>query len=103
MVWPTARRTPEGVGGSLPGRRRARPPSDEHGLGFPRRLLRRLLADQFAQPGDLPQTPDPILQVLPEAQPQLPARLLQAGERVPATPTRLTARRTADLPLLDVL
>src|SRR5665213_1162534 len=62
----------------------------------------RLLSDQFCQPRNLPQPTHPIPQVRPETHPQLPARLLQAGERVSAASPHVVARAAAYLPRLRV-
>src|SRR5437899_12882349 len=80
----------------------ARVPSDEHGFDRHRMLLRRPLADQLGETWDRAQPPDPILQVTPEVDSQLPTGLLQAGKRIPATTPRGAARAAADLALLDI-
>src|SRR5262245_4601962 len=61
------------------------------------------LADLFGESRDHAATFEAVLEVLPEPYPQLPARLLQARERIPAPPTRLAARAAAYLPLLHVI
>src|SRR5207237_986237 len=45
----------------------------------------------------------PVLEIGPEVHAQLPARLLQTGERVPRLTARLAPRAPADLPLLHVV
>src|SRR4051795_3087982 len=80
-----------------------RPSFDGHGGDRCRLLLPGPLPDQFGQPRDLAEPAHPVAQVVPEVHPQLAARLLQAGERIPAAPPRRAARAAADLALLDEL
>src|SRR5438270_12806425 len=73
------------------------------GPGLPGRHLLRLLSDQLRPAGDWAGTPHAVLKIGPEVHSQPPARLLEAGERVPRRAARLTPRAPADLPLLDVV
>src|SRR5215217_4018614 len=75
----------------------------QHGWGFPGGGLLCLLADLIRQPRDLTQAAHAIVKILPEVDSQPPARLLQARKGVPRTPTQLTPRAAADLPLLHVV
>ena len=88
--------------------RRSNPPRAvgvrrRRGWGSPGCGFLRLLADQIRQPRDFIQASYAILEILPEVDSQPPARLLQARKGVPRTPTRVTPRAAADLPLLDVV
>src|SRR5438128_2667414 len=75
---------------------------DGHGGGFWGSRLLRLLADQVGQAGDGGQPANPVLEIVPEAHPQLAAGLLQASKRVSATTARIAARTAAALAALDV-
>src|SRR4051812_9134340 len=75
---------------------------DGHGGGFFGSRLLRFLADQVGEAGDVAQPANPVLEVVPEAHPQLSAGLLQAGKRVSATAARIAARAAADLAAFDV-
>ena len=75
-----------------------------HGWAFSAAgTLLGLLADLIRQAGDLTQAPHTVLKIGPEVHSQLPARLLQAGKRVPRLTARLAPRAAADLPLLHVV
>src|ERR1700719_1940961 len=76
-------------------------PLDEHGGGFFGGRLSCLVADQVGQAGDLAQPARAVLEIVPEADAELSAGLLQAGERVAAAPARAASRAAADLAALD--
>src|SRR6266403_6065159 len=79
------------VGGSL----------DEPGGGFFGSSRSRLLANQVGQAGDLAQPAHAVLEIVPEADAELSAGLLQAGKRVAAATARVAARAAADLAAFD--
>src|SRR5262245_51226381 len=82
---------------------RAAAPSDEHGFDCPEGRLLRPLTDPLPPPTNLPQTPPPILEIGPQAPPQLPAGLLQTGKGVPTAPPGAAPRSDAAGSLLDLL
>src|SRR5262249_45500439 len=62
----------------------------------------RSLVDQFSEARDVTEPAKPILQVVPEVHSELPARLLQAGERIPTPPTGRAPCAAADLAFLHI-
>src|SRR5260370_29537989 len=78
-------------------------PSGWHGLGMWCSALRGTLPNQLGQARDLSQAANSVEQIGPEVHTQLPARLFQAGEGVPAASPFVAPRTTADLAPLHVL